>query len=886
MPDAPEGAKSARGFLSSGTTVGRFVLGERLGAGGMGQVYIAQDTLLTRKVAIKRMAPELQFDAQDRARFLKEAQRASILNTPNIAAIYDVLEDKGEVLVVMEYIEGITLRKRCERPVSIQEFVSIAKQCAEGLEAAHAERIVHCDIKPENIMLTPTNRVKILDFGVAKHFATTTADQATQSLVTMKGGALSGTPAYMAPEVLTQKLYDGRADLFSLGLVFYEMLGGKQPFVADSFVGTLGRVLHLEVPSLKDVNKDVPAPIVQIVSRLLEKDPDNRYPNATALLADLRTVELGGTISNVPKPSSGVAKLKQKRSRSRELIVALVVLAATAALAILYRVEPTAFHFSKSPATSEPATLPPTQILAVLPFKAIGGDPKLTALGEGLVQSVGAKLSQLSQGRSLEVISARNLEEKHIISLANAKSQFGANLGVSIGLEPAGDLIHASYTLVDAASGRTLVGETITVPNGDVFSIEDDIAQGAVRALHLSLRSEEQTALKVHGTTQPTAYEYYLRARGYLLDYEQKENVDNAIVMAKQALKLDPAFGMAKAALGESYWRKYALSKDKKWTALATAECDAAVKLGNAGESGHSCLGVVDDGTGQYRSASDEYRHAAELEPSSESAALGLALALEHQGSLDDAAKAFQRAIDTHPQSYFAYNAVGGFYYRRGDLAKAAQMFDKVTHLAPENYVGYVNLAGTYNEMGRYGDSIAPLKKSIALRPNYAAYANLGTAYFCMRNFSDAATAYEEAAKLDPNQYVIFGNLAAALFYGGKKSEGLLQYKKALEMASEQIKVNPHDADTLSDICEYYAMLGDREHALLYLQRALQYGHGERGLLLSAAQVYNELGETGLALEWLTKAVHAGYPAAKLRDYPTFDPLKDNPVFQSLLAPS
>lgn len=867
--------------------MGRFVLGERLGAGGMGQVYVAQDTLLTRRVAIKRMAPELQFDEEDRARFLKEAQRASVLNTPNIAAIYDVLENKGEILVVMEYIEGITLRKRCERPVSTDEFLSIAKQCAEGLEAAHTEHIVHCDIKPENIMLTPTKRVKILDFGVAKHFAQAAGDQATQSLATMRGGGMSGTPAYMAPEILTQKLYDGRADLFSLGLVFYEMLGGKQPFIADSFVGTLGRVLHVEVPSLKDVNKDVPAPIVQIVSRLLEKDPDNRYPNATALLADLQKVEVGETISSqAPKLSPQVTKLEPKRSRWRELMVALVVLAATAALAILYKVNPKVFHFSKSSTPSEQAALPQTQILAVLPFAAIDGDPKLTALGEGLVESVAAKLSQLGQDRSLEVIAARNLQEKHVSTLSDAHTQFGANLGISLGLEPAGDLIHATYTLIDARNGRTIAGQSITVPSGDLFSIEDEIAQGAVRALHLNLRSGEQTALKVHGTTQAAAYGYYLRARGYLVDYSQKENVENAVVMAKEAIKLDPGFGMAKAALGEAYWRKYGLSKDKKWTGLATTECNDAVKLGNAGEAGHTCLGLVKDGTGQYSAAVTEYQRAVELEPSSQSAALGLGLALEHQGAITEAEKAYQRAVEAHPQSYFTYNALGGFYYRRAEYAKAAEMFEKVTQLAPEGYVGYVNLAGTYNEMGRYSDAIAPLKKSIALRSTYGAYANLGTAYFCMRSFSEAAVAYQQAEKLDPNQYVTWGNLGAALYYGGKKNDAMQAYRKAIAMSAEQLKVNPHDTDVLSDICEYYAMLGDREHALLYLGQALQYGHGEKELLISAAQVYNELGETGLSLEWLAKAVHAGYPPQKLHDYPTFDRLRDNPTFQALAGRS
>jgi serine/threonine protein kinase len=315
MPDQPEGPRKFATEKDLPTTVvGRFVLGQRLGSGGMGQVYAAQDTLVTRRVAIKRMAPDLQFDEADRARFLKEAQRASILNHPNIAAIYDVLEEKGEILLVMEYIEGITLRRRCEKPVGTDQFLDIAQQCAEGLGAAHAEHLVHCDIKPDNLMITASGRVKILDFGVAKHFGHVTPDGATQTFATMKG-ALSGTPAYMAPEVLTQKLYDGRADLFSLGLVFYEMLGGQQPFVADSFVGTLGRVLHTEVPSLADVNASMPPAIVHIVSKLLQKDPEARYASAAALLDDLRAVQLTGTIQGLVTPQGALPAAPSSTSK-------------------------------------------------------------------------------------------------------------------------------------------------------------------------------------------------------------------------------------------------------------------------------------------------------------------------------------------------------------------------------------------------------------------------------------------------------------------------------------------------------------------------------------------------------------------------------------------
>ena len=871
----------------AGTTVGRFIIRNRLGAGGMGQVYAAEDTTLKRRVAIKRMTPRLRSDPGDLKRFLKEAQRASALNHPNIAAIYDVLENVGEVLLVMEYVEGATLRRRLTETISTEQFFDIAIQCAEGLRAAHDQRILHGDIKPENIMVTAAQRVKILDFGVAKLFSspdsTLDPNGPTESLASITT-ALSGTPAYMAPEVLLQKPYDGRADLFSLGLVFYEMLGGRQPFATDSFAGTLARVLHADVPSLSESNRTIPPPLASVVAKLLMKDPAKRYATSDALIADLRTVQHGEALP----AGTGTIPRKGKLDR-RRLSLVLVVggLMAAAALAS-YRPVRTLFESSfesssKKIIPTAPA-LPQAKNIAVLPFKVVEGNATLTALGQGLVEAIGAKLGRLTEARSLEVIPARDMQEKGITSLAEARRQFGANLGLAVTLEQSEDLTTVSYSLLDAANNHVMGSDSITVPTADVFSVEDGVAEGTARSLQLKLRSEEESGLRVHGTTQPAAYDHYLRARGYLVDHTRAENVENAIVMARESLKLDPNFGMAKAALGEAYWRKYSITKQRQLTALARTECDGAVKLGNASAAGHMCLGLVNDGTGQYRESAAEYQLAVELEPTNESASIGLALALEHQGNIDEALRTYQHAVDSHPQNYFAYNSLGGFYYRRSEYQKAAEMFQRVTELAPEGYAGYLNLGGTYNDMGRYAEAIEPLKKSIALRPSYGGHANLGTSYFAAHKFADAAAAYEHATKLEPQQYVTWGNLGEARYYEGKKDEAMRAYQKAADLVGEQLKVNPRDSDVLSDASEYYAMLGDKKRALLYLGKSLQYGHSEKELLFTAAEVYNELGETGLALEWLTKAVRAGYSPSKFRDFPAFQNLADNPNFRELVG--
>ncbi len=857
----------------TGTSVGRFVISRRLGAGGMGQVYGAEDTTLKRFVAIKRMSPSTKSTEADRKRLLKEAQRSSALNHPNVGAVYDVVEHAGELWVVMEYVEGETLRHRLKRPISTEEFFTIATQCCEGLQAAHEKGIIHGDIKPENIMIAPGNRVKILDFGVARRvWRAAGPDEVTKSMQTMT--ASGGTPAYMAPEVLLQQPDDGRSDIFSLGLVFYEMLGGEQPFQTDSLATTIARIVHVNPPPLNNV----PVPLARVISRSMAKNPDARYPNGGALLDDLRRVQQGARPKRAP---SAAGVLHQYRMLAALAIVLIVV-------ALAYRPASRRLRSSSAnPAApaSDSGGLPQTKILAVLPFTpAASADAKLAALGQGLVESIAAKLGKLTEDRAFEVVPPGNLQEKKISTLPDAAHMFGANLGLTITLEPQpADLVKVTYSLLNTQTGAPVGGGSVTVPTTDAFAVEQNVTQGTIKALRLQLRPEEEAALKYHGTDNAEAYQYYLQAQGYMLDHSKAEKLDLAAMMAQTALKLDPNFGMAKAVLGESYWFKYSGTKQKQWIAPAQTSCDEAVKLGNSGAAGHVCLGLINDGTGRSPEAVAEFQLALGLEPANEEAAIGLALAYEHEGKIAEAEKAYQQAIQAHPNSRFSYNMFGTFFLRRNEYEKALQMYARVIQIAPDWYGTYVNIGSIYVDMGQFEKAIDPLQKSIAIRPSYPGYVNLGAAYFGLKKFDDAATAYREAIKLDPQQHVTWGNLGAALYYSGKKQESLAPNRKAAELASEELQVNPRDADLLSNLAGYYSMLDDRKNALLYLGQALQYGHNDKGILIDAAGVYNQLGETGLAIEWLGKAVQAGYTADKIRSDPEFANLVNTPGYQQLM---
>jgi serine/threonine-protein kinase len=881
MPDISQaGAAASDPGSLTGKVVRRFLIGKPLGAGGMGQVYLAEDTTLQRVVAIKRMAPGLQENDGDRKRLLKEAQRASALNHPNIASIYDVIEDHDELLLVMEYVEGTTLRAATHQRPDLPAFLNIAIQCADGLGAAHQKGIVHGDIKPENLMLSPAGRVKILDFGVARRpTLQADSDSPTASLATMTG-SLSGTPAYMAPEVLTQKPYDGRADIFSLGLVFYEMLGGPQPFQTDSFIGTVARVLHDDIPSLSTITTaKIPPGLDAIIQHMLAKDPAARYAMAEDVAADLRAVQRGDQPSVASWAGS---KTKPKISTRTLLIGAAALLLLLAAIPLRHTIAKwLGVGASAGKSTFGISGAPVLQTLAVLPVTTTEGDAQLAALGNGLGEMLTAKMTRLGIDHSLQVVSSSELRGRHVTKMEEARQEFGATLGLQINLQRSADLVRVAYTLADAKTGRTLGGNTMDVPISDPFALEDQVSGGVASALGMELRPEERRELASHGTGLPDAYNYFLQGRGYL--EKGPESMDSAITLFTRALEIDRNYGLAEAELGTAYWSKYESGKDKKFIPKARQACSKAVELGNAGASGHVCLGVLENGAGNYEKAVDEFTRAIQLDPTSDVAYTGMGSAYERLGKLNDAEKTYQQVINLRPRYWKGYNQLGIFYFRQAQFDKGAAMFEKVTELTPDSFRGYANLGGLYLAEGKYEEAIKPLNESLRIRATAATYSNLGTAYFHLRKFREAAQTYEEAARMDDHDYHVWGNLGEAQYFAGNRPEAEQGYRKGIALGEDALKVNPRDPEALSYLASYHVMLGERAPALKYLNQALAYGKSDKEILFGAALVYNRLGETGTALEWLSKALQAGYSLTTVRESPDLDNLRGNPRYQALV---
>jgi tetratricopeptide (TPR) repeat protein len=295
------------------------------------------------------------------------------------------------------------------------------------------------------------------------------------------------------------------------------------------------------------------------------------------------------------------------------------------------------------------------------------------------------------------------------------------------------------------------------------------------------------------------------------------------------------------------------------------------------------CLGLLEDGTGQYEKAAEQFQQAVQLEPANDRAYINLAGAYQHLNKPDKAEETYKRAISVRPQYWRGYGLLGGFYVAQADYEKAAAMFRRATELDPESYISFNNLGGTLLYEGKDDEAAQAFVKSIALRPSYLAYSNVAVAQFRLRHYKDSVASFKEALKLDDSNYETWGNLGDAYYYGGETTPATDSYRKAVAMAEMQLKVNSRDPGVLSDLASYYSMLGDRERALADLDRSLQLGQGDKDLLFNAAVVYNQLRETGSAVEWLSKALAAGYSRPVVATSAALDNLHDNPQYRALM---
>ena len=748
--------------------VSHYRIKRRLGAGGMGEVYLADDLTLKRQVAIKLLTSTDLTDDQVRRNLLHEARAAAALDHPNICSVYEVGTDGDLSFIVMQYVEGETLADRLRRGrPSPDEALDVVSQVADALAAAHRQGVVHRDIKPQNIVLTPRGGLKVLDFGLAKRAPFGPQAEAETHSTIAESGAVVGTAPYMSPEQIQQDPVDGRTDLFALGATYYECLTGRQAFTGKNALQICGQVLHVDPAPPSSINDLLGPAHDELCRQLLTKDPEKRVQTAEEALRLMALARQTGTVA-VRQTTSEPAPTPTRPAVGRFLVMRRrrSVVASIGALATLVLVGSWwQGWLSTEPADSEQAALRQAVVgsdtvqkyVVVMPLAAAALEDQ--ALNVGLTDALTSTLSQLSQSHGLQVASTSMVRELDQASVNEVGTELGVTLAVLCGVHRDGQQLSVALTLVEAPGGQQLESTTVTGAQDDPFLLLDRVLVAATGLLNIELETHELEAMRSYGTQVPDAYYLYLRGRGHLERVDRDRDIDRAIAMFESALDLDPDYALARAGLGSAYWEKFNQTNQPTLAVQAADECQDAVDLDAQQAAGHVCLGTAYGSLGRHDEAIVEFTLAITIEPTSPDAMHGLALVYEQMGSIENAEQAHRQAIAMLPYHWAGYYWLGAFYVSESRYADASEMFERVVDLTPNSYTGYSNLGVAYRYQERWPEAFEALERSVEIKPSVQGYSNLATLYFYQGRYFRAARLYEDALSLDEGNYLIWGNL-------------------------------------------------------------------------------------------------------------------------------
>jgi len=518
----------------------------------------------------------------------------------------------------------------------------------------------------------------------------------------------------------------------------------------------------------------------------------------------------------------------------------------------------------------------------VLPLETVGAEEGNSFLGVGLAHAITTDLAKI---RGLSVLSKAAGAGRLGVAGQGAR-EVAHELGATILLEGeimrAGPMVGVMARLTDAESGVVIWGEQFRGDSADLFSMQDAVCEGVAEALKLSISSEVRDQIARPATRNMDAFEFYSKGRAFLERREVKENVDFAIQMFEEALKLDRDFALAQAGLGEAFWHKYDETRDVTWVDRAIAASDSALVLDPNQAQVHISLGIIYHGTGKIDRAIEEFERAVELQPMSDAAHRWLGRCYTQEGEMERPIEYFQKAIHLRPGYWENYSRLGSCYYTFGRYLDAAEQFRRMITIQPDNYLGYDNLGAMYIYLGNYEEAVAMQRRAIEIYPNHRSYSNQGTAYFYLGRYDDAIAAYNTAISLNPRDDLYYGNRGDAYLRVGREQDAHKQFELASNLLKEHLSINQDDAQLLGRLAICQAKLDLREGALASIRRAIALEPRNTTLMYQEAVVYTLIGDIDKALQQLGHALAHGYSRSETERDPDLEALRDRPEYRAL----